>query len=106
MCNEGVMVVPSDLQNVPNNFKTQETCNDVLFGESHVLQNVPGWFVTKELVEMWQDDDDYCNNDEHFEWYTSYKQRLYLRHARKRYTKSCYLKLTPLLIQRLVCSRR
>ena len=52
MCNEGVTLVPSDLQNVANNFKTQETCNDALFGESYVLQNVPGWFVTKELVEI------------------------------------------------------
>ena len=31
--NEGVMVVPSDLRNVSNSFKTQETCDDVLFGD-------------------------------------------------------------------------
>ena len=93
MCNEGVTVVPSDLKNIPDNFKTQETCNDALFGESYLLQNVHDGFVTKEVV----DDDDYCNNDEHFECYISYKQRLYARHGRTRYTKSCHLKQGTLI---------
>ena len=93
LCNEGVTVVPSDLKNIPDNFKTQETCNDALFGESYLLQNVHDGFVTKEVV----DDDDYCNNDEHFECYISYKQRLYARHGRTRYTKSCHLKQGTLI---------
>ena len=38
------------------------------------LQFVPDWFVTQEKVGLWDDDDDYCNDDKHIEWYHGYKK--------------------------------
>ena len=39
------------------------------------MQFVSDWFVTQEQLEIWQDDDDYCTDDEVIEWYNGYTRR-------------------------------
>ena len=76
---------PWQLHDVPNHIKTQEMCGNAVFGVSYSLQYVRNCFVTQELVEIWRDDQDYCDNDELFEWYNSHRQSK----SCKKETKSC-----------------
>ena len=39
------------------------------------LQFVPDWFVTQEQIDLWHDDDDYCNNYEMIDWYEGYEKQ-------------------------------
>ena len=43
--------------------------------DSYSLQFVPDWFVTHQQIKIWQDEDDYCNDDEVIEWYKKYEKR-------------------------------
>ena len=43
--------------------------------DSYSLQFVPDWFVTHQQIKIWQDDDDYCNDDKVIEWYKKYEKR-------------------------------
>ena len=31
--------------------------------DASFLQFVPGWFVTQQKINIWHDNDDYCNDD-------------------------------------------
>ena len=68
MCNDAIDVDPWQLKNVPIHFKTQKMCDDVVQRDSYSLQFVPDWFVTGQQMQMWADDDDYYNDDEHIQW--------------------------------------
>ena len=85
MCIEAVEVFPWQLKHVPDNFKTQDKCNEVVHGDPYLLQYVPyylrtqetcdkavrddfsslqfvlDWFVVRKWVDMWHDD--YCDDD-------------------------------------------
>ena len=50
-------------------------CDHVVQRESYPLQFVPDWFVTQEQLEIWHDDNDYCNDPKLVEWYDGYKAR-------------------------------
>ena len=39
------------------------------------LRFVPDWFVTEQQIDIWYDDDDYCNDDKIIRWYEGYKRR-------------------------------
>ena len=44
--------------------------------EPFYLQYVPDWFVTQQQIELRDDVDDYCNDDDEIiEWYDGYKNR-------------------------------
>ena len=44
--------------------------------EPFCLQYVPDWFVTQQQIELRDDVDDYCNDDDEIiEWYDGYKNR-------------------------------
>ena len=43
--------------------------------EPSCLQYIPDWFVTEQQIELWDDVDDYCNDDQIIEWYQGYKER-------------------------------
>ena len=61
MYNDAADVNPWQLSDVPNYFKTQKVCDDVVLRQSYFLQFVPDWFVTQEQLEIWHDkDNDYC----------------------------------------------
>ena len=45
-------VDPWQLDDVPDQYKVQEMCDDVVNGDSHSLQNDPDWIVTKEPVKI------------------------------------------------------
>ena len=44
-------------------------------GRPFSLQYVPDYFVTQQLRKLWDDDDDYCNDDEIIKWYDGYQKR-------------------------------
>ena len=75
MCNYAVDVDPWQLHDVPDYFKTHKMCDDVVQRDSYSLQFVPDWFVTHQKIKIWQDEDDYCNDDEVIEWYKKYEKR-------------------------------
>ena len=49
-------------------------CDEAVGGDIFSLICVPDWFVTQEQIEIWHDDDDYCDDDEIIEWYDGYKK--------------------------------
>ena len=74
MCIEGVEVTPWQLDDVPDYFKGREMCDKAVREEPSCLQYVPDWFVAQQLIELWDNVNDYCNDDEIIEWYDSYKK--------------------------------
>ena len=52
MCKKVVEAVPSWLEPVPDNFKTQGMCNIAVQKRLCLLEYVPDWFVTKEQIGM------------------------------------------------------
>ena len=66
---------PGLLWPVPDQYKTQEMCDKAVEEDLGLLEYVPDWFVTQQQVELWHDDDDYCNNNEMIRWYDGYKKR-------------------------------
>ena len=75
MCNEAVEEDPYMLKFVPDPLMTQKMCGKAVWGDPFSLQYVPDWFVTQGQLEIWHDNDNYCNDDELIEWYDGYKKR-------------------------------
>ena len=69
-----VEVDPLQLIDVLDHFKTQEMCDDAVWRDPFSLQFVPDWFVTQEQINLWDGDDDYCNDDKIIKWYEGYKR--------------------------------
>ena len=67
------------MKDIPDYFKTQEMCDDAVWGHPSSLQSVPDWFVTQQQLRTWDDYDDYCNDDELITWYDSYRKRKALK---------------------------
>ena len=74
ICIKVAEVDPLQLEHVPDHFKTQGMCDYVVWGDPFSLQYVPDWFVTQEQIELWDDDNDYCNDDKLIEWYEGYQK--------------------------------
>ena len=72
MYNDAIWVDPLQLKHVPNNFKMQETCDNVVRDDPRTLLFVPDWFVTQQQLKLWHYCDDYCNDDDDedklYEW--------------------------------------
>ena len=75
MCIKALEVGTWKLKYVPDHFKTQKMCDDAVWGGFFSLQYVPDYFVTQQLIELWDDDNDYCNDDEIIKWYDDYEKR-------------------------------
>ena len=75
MCIERVEVDPWQLRDVPDHFKGQEMWDKTVREEPSCLQYVPDWFVTQQQIELWDNVDEYCNDDEIIEWYEGYQKR-------------------------------
>ena len=50
-------------------------CDDTAWRDPFFLQFVPDWFETQEQIDVWDDDNDYCNDNEVIEWYDGYKNK-------------------------------
>ena len=64
MCIKAFEEHSGDPLNVLGHFKIQEVCDDTISGDSYPLQCVPDWFVKQKQVNIWYDDNDYCNHYE------------------------------------------
>ena len=38
-----------------------------------LLKYVPDWFATHQQIQIWHDNDDYCNDGELIEWFKGYQ---------------------------------
>ena len=63
------------LGDVPDRFKTRDMRKKAVEKDPRMLKYIPYWFVIRELVTMWHDYDDHCNDDKFIEWYEGYKKR-------------------------------
>ena len=63
MCNEVLEVDPWQLYDVPDYLKTQEICDKAVRDYLFSLQFVPDWFVTQQQIDIWYDNDYVFNND-------------------------------------------
>ena len=59
MCSEALRKKSYQLQYVPDSLEIQEMCMKAV-GKGP-LADIPDWFVDLKLVEMWHDEEDYCN---------------------------------------------
>ena len=75
MCIKAFEVVPLQLHDDPNHFKTHVKCDDTVCKDSYSLKHVLDWILTQGLGEIWRADDDCCNDDEFVECYNCYKNR-------------------------------
>ena len=66
---------PYNLKLVADHFKTQKMCNKTVKDEPSSLQYIPDWFVTRDQIQIWDDDDNFCDDDEIIEWCNGYKKR-------------------------------
>ena len=75
MCIKYVEIDPSFLVLVPDNFKTQEMCDKAVRKSPSSLLFVPDWFVTQRQVKLWNDNNEYHDDDKLIKWYDGYKKR-------------------------------
>ena len=38
-------------------------CDDVVRRDPYSLQFLPDWFVTQQQIDIWHDEDEYCDDD-------------------------------------------
>ena len=70
-----VEAAPWRLDDIPDHFKTPKMCNDTVRKGLFYLQYVHGWFVTQEQLKIWDDYNDYWNDNEIIKWYDGYQKR-------------------------------
>ena len=75
MCIKVVEVDPWQLYDVSDHFKSQTMCDAAVSKDPSSLYYVPDLFVMQEQVNIWHDDDNYCNDNEIIERYDDYKKR-------------------------------
>ena len=75
MCERAVENEPYNLKFVPDQYKTQGMCDDAVWEDPYSLRLISDWFVTQQQLKIWNDYDNYCNNDKLIEWYDGYQKR-------------------------------
>ena len=50
-------------------------CDEAVGSEPYSLQFLSDWFVTQEQIKIWDNDDDYYDDDELTEWSDDYHKR-------------------------------
>ena len=63
MCKEARCRGPYALRDIPDHLKTQNMCEKTVEEDLCSLHFVPGWFVTQQQIDIWHDDDYYCDDD-------------------------------------------
>ena len=74
MNNGAVKLYSSPLYYVPDYLKTQKVCNNVVQRDPFSLHFVSDWFLKQQDINLWNDDNNYCNDSELIEWYNKYKK--------------------------------
>ena len=70
------------------------------------LRHVHDWIVTQQQIDVWYDDDYYCNNDnEMIKWYKGYQKRK-AQKAKKKKRRALTYCLASRSCDRLVYARR
>ena len=75
MCEKVVEKDPYQLGDFHDHLKTQEIGDKAVRDYLFSLQFVPDWFVTREQIDQWYDDDYVYNHHEMIEWYDGYKKQ-------------------------------
>ena len=75
MCIKAVEAESWLLYHVPDHLKTQGMRDKAGRDDPSYLQYFPDWFVTQQLLKLWHDYDDHCNDDKRAESYDGYKRR-------------------------------
>ena len=60
---------------VSDQYKTQKMCDEAVEEDLCLLEYVPDWFVKQQHIDLWENDDDYFDDDTLIEWYDGYKKR-------------------------------
>ena len=71
-----VEAVPSWLERIPDNFKTQGTCDKAVQKRPRLLEYVPNRFVTQQQIKLWHDDTYYYNDDNLIKCYKGHQKRM------------------------------
>ena len=74
MCDEAVDKDPWNFKYVPDCFKTQEMCSDK-FNSSEEVDDIPDWFITLEMIEIGSRCCGASCDDEFDEWFNGFKER-------------------------------
>ena len=74
ICNEAVRNNPWALWHVPDQYNTQEMCDNVVGEVTVLLEYVPDWFVKQQQIDLWDNDDDYYDDDKLIEWYEGHQK--------------------------------
>ena len=75
MCNKALYDCPWILSDVPDHFKTREMCNEAVGWRVCRVMYVSDWFITQQQIDLWHDDDYWCDDDDIIKWYDGYKKR-------------------------------
>ena len=75
MCIIALEVDPWQLNDIPDYLKTQKMCDDVVRRDPYSLQFVPDCFLSSQQIKKWDDDDEYCDDDELIKCYDGYQKR-------------------------------
>ena len=75
MCIKAVEVDSWQLDDVPNHFETQGVCDNAVWEGLFSLQFVPDWFVAQEQIDLWDDDDNYHDDEKLIKCYEDHKER-------------------------------
>ena len=75
MCIKVVEADPLSLVNVLDRLKTREMCDAAVKDDAFSLVCVSNWLVTQQHVKLWDDQGDYCDDDEIIKWYEGYQKQ-------------------------------
>ena len=60
---------------VPDHLKTRKMCNEAVGGYLWLLEHIPGWFIIRQQIKIWYDDDYWHEDDGIIKWYQGYKKQ-------------------------------
>ena len=70
MCIKAFEIDPWYLYDIPDQYKAQKMCDDLVRMVPQLLKYVLDWFVREHQIEPWDDDE-----VKFFEWHEGYKKR-------------------------------
>ena len=75
ICNKALRRKPYVLDYDSGDLKTQELCDYTVQGDPSPLVCFADWLVTQQQLKIWDDCDDYCNDNGVIEWCEGYEKR-------------------------------
>ena len=74
MCNRAVYDCPWMLGEVSDHLKTREICNEAVGRHLCLLEHISDWFITRQEIKIWHDDDYWHEDDVIIKWYQGCKK--------------------------------